>query len=255
MEEIYTYGWKGIRRFFRKNRIALLYTLIIHLVVLIIMTFMKVDSLREEMELGVEVEFEEKTVEDIIEEQEMEVPADWLEELLAEREAASNRAVNANAESRFNEDISTDEYVQDLLDQIDEARNEEDREKLEELQAILAGADYEPPPEEGNEEEQGEYTGPTTITFEFLDEPLKRGKARLTIPVYRCQGSGVVRVAVVVARDGSVLQAEVKEPIEGNDRVCFADAAREAVRSSRFKVDFNAPERHRAIITYTFVAQ
>jgi len=62
-------------------------------------------------------------------------------------------------------------------------------------------------------------------------------------------------VAVVVARDGSVLQAEVKEPIEGNDRVCFADAAREAVRSSRFKVDFNAPERHRAIITYTFVAQ
>ncbi len=185
----------------------------------------------------------------------MEVPADWLEKLLAEREAASNRAVNANAETHFSEDISTDEYVQDLLDQIDAARNDEDREKLEELKGILAEADYVPPAEEGEEEEQGEYTGPTTITFEFLDEPLKRGKTRLTIPVYRCQGSGVVRVAIVVARDGSVLQAELREPIEGTDRVCFANAALEAVRSSRFKIDFNAPDRHRALITYTFIAQ
>ena len=255
MDEIYSYGLKGIRKFFRKNRIALLYTLMVHLVVLIILTFVKVEGLKEVLELGIELEFEEKTVEDIIEEQEMEVPADWLEKLLAEREAASNRAVNANAETHFSEDISTDEYVQDLLDQIDAARNDEDREKLEELKGILAEADYVPPAEEGEEEEQGEYTGPTTITFEFLDEPLKRGKTRLTIPVYRCQGSGVVRVAIVVARDGSVLQAELREPIEGTDRVCFANAALEAVRSSRFKIDFNAPDRHRALITYTFIAQ
>ena len=64
---------------------------------------------------------------------------------MRQRELSSNRAVNLNAEDQFSEDISTNEYVKDLLDQIEEARNQEDREKLEELQAILASADYVPP--------------------------------------------------------------------------------------------------------------
>ena len=76
-------------------------------------------------------------------------------------------------------------------------RNQEDREKLEELQAILASADYVPPADESNEK-QGEYAGPTTITYEFLEEPVQRRKVNLVIPVYRCQGSGLVQVEIVV---------------------------------------------------------
>ena len=254
MEDLYSYGWKGIRKFIRKNWNALLYTLMVHLLVAIVLVLIKVEGLKKDMELGIRLEFEELTLEEFMEEEQMEVPADWLEEVLARREAASNRAVNANAESEFDQDISTDAYLNDLLDQIEEARNAEDREKLEELQAILAEADYVPSAEEQTEEE-GEYTGPTTITYEFLDEPLKRGKVDLTIPVYRCQGSGLVRVACTVGRDGSVLQAEVEGAIEGEDRVCFADAALGAALSSRFRVDFNAPQRHRVLITYSFVAQ
>lgn len=255
MDELYSYGWSGIRKFFRKNLNAILYTIIFHLVVLIVLIFVKVEGLKRDMELGVQLEFEEKTVEDFLEEEEMEVSAEWLEQILAQREAASNRAVNENAENRFDEDISTDEYVKDLMDQIEAARNEQDREKLEELQAILAAADYEPPSEEDSGEEDGEYSGPTTITYAFREEPLLRRKVDLTIPVYRCQGSGVVKVAIVVARDGRVQSAEISGRIEGSDRVCFADAAMTAARSSRFRADFSAPERHRAIITYTFVAQ
>lgn len=254
MDELFTYGWPGIKKFFRKNLISILYTLIFHLVVLIILIFVRVEGLKRDQELGIKLELEEKTVEDILEEEEMEIPADWLEELLRQREASSNRAVNLNAESGFSEDISTDDYVQDLLDQIELARDQEDREKLEELQAILASADYIPPPEE-SDEEQGAYTGPTTITYEFIEMPVQRRKVNLVIPVYRCQGSGLVKVEVEVTRDGTVSRAEVKGPIEGEDRVCFSDAALEAARSSRFRIDFNAPERHHAVITYAFVAQ
>ena len=211
--------------------------------------------MKKDQELGINIEFEEKTVEDFLAEEEIDVPAEWLEEVMRRREASSNRAVNLNAESGFNEDISTDEYVQDLLAQIELARSQEDREKLEELQAILASAEYVPPVEDNGEESEGEYTGPTTITYEFLEEPVQRRKVQLTIPVYRCQGSGLVRVEIQVARDGGVLSAEVKEPIEGNDRVCFADAAVSAARSSRFRIDFNAPDKQRAIITYSFIAQ
>jgi hypothetical protein len=255
MEEIFSYGWQSIRKSIRKNLVAILYTVIFHLVVLIVLVFVKVQGLKQDAELGIQIEFEEKTVDDVMKEEEMKVPAEWLQEVLARREAASNRAVNVNAEQGFNKEISTDEYVNDLLDQIEKARNENDREKLEELQAILASADFVPPAEEAEEEKQGEYSGPTNITYEFLEEPKKRGSVDLTIPVYRCQGSGMVNVAVTVAPDGSVSSAEVMEPIEGSDRICFADAALEAARTSRFRIDLKAPPKQRAVITYLFVAQ
>jgi hypothetical protein len=255
MEELFSYGWPGLKKFFRKNLVAVLCTVIFHLVVLIILIFVRVEGIKKDQELGIRLEFEEKTIEEILAEENPDIPAEWLEEVLRQREASSNRAVNLNAETRFREDISTSDYVKDLLDQIEEARKQEDREKLEELQAILASADYIPPSDEQENKEEGAYSGPANITFEFLEEPLHRKKVDLTIPVYRCQGSGVVRVAVIVGRDGSVLQGEIIEPIEGNDRVCFADAAMTAALTSRFRIELNAPEKQHAVITYSFIAQ
>jgi TonB family protein len=255
VDEIFSYGTKGIRRFFRENHVAILYTLIFHLVVLIILIFVRVEGLKNGRELGVEIEFEEKTLEEMMEEEQLDVPEEWLEQVMRQRELYSNRAVNVNEENQFTEDISTNEYVQDLLDQIEQARKEEDRERLEELQAILASADFVPPEDNLDEDQNGSYTGPTTITYEFQEPPRQRGRVFLTVPVYRCQGSGVVRVEVIVARDGNVTDAEVKEPIEGSDRTCFAEAALDAARTSRFRIDMMAPEKHRAVITYTFIAQ
>ncbi len=233
----------------------MLYTMIFHLVVLNVLIFVRVEGLKEDRELGIAVEFEEKTVEELLAEEEVEVSAEWLEQVMRIREQSSNRAVNVHAEDAFSEEISTDQYVNELLEHMEAARREEDREKLEELQAILAAADYVPPEEGTGDESEGEYTGPTTITYEFLDEPRGRGKVELTIPVYRCQGSGIVKVAVEVNRDGRVTDARIMEPIIGDDRVCFSEAALEAALSSRFRIDLNAPGRHQAVITYTFMAQ
>lgn len=234
---------------------AILYTLIFHLVILIVLIFVRVEGLKRDQELGIKLEFEEKTIEELLAGEDADVPAEWIEQIMRMREQSSNRAVNLNAENQFSEDISTDGYVQDLLDQIEMARNLEDREKLEELQSILASADYVPPADETMDQDVTDFTGPTTITYEFLDQPVQRGKVLLTVPVYRCQGSGLVRVKITVGRDGHILDAEVQQPIEGVDRVCFADAALAAVLSSRFRIEINAPEKQRAMITYTFIAQ
>ncbi len=252
---MFSYGWRGFGRFIKENLVAILYTLIFHLVVLIVLVFVRVEGLKRDQELGIKLEFEEKTIEEIMAGEEAEVPAEWIEQIMRLREQSSNRAVNLNAENQFSKDISTDDYVQDLLDQIEMARNLEDREKLEELQSILASADYVPPADETTEQDAADFTGPTTITYEFIDEPRKRGNVMLTIPVYRCQGSGLVRVKITVGRDGYVLDAEIKQPIEGGDRVCFANAALAAALSSRFRIEINAPEKQRAMITYTFIAQ
>lgn len=254
MDDIFSYGWSGIKKFFKENLVPILYTVIFHLVIGIIFIFVKVDGLKNDRELGVELEFEERTLEEILAEDVEDIPAEWMEQVLLERELASNRAVNLNAENEFSEDISTDDYVQDLLDQVEQARDKDDQEKLDELQAILASADYVPPATD-IEEDKSEYSGPTTITYEFLEEPRTRGKAQLTIPIYRCQGSGVVRVEVTVGQDGSVRSADIKQPIEGSDKVCFGDASLAAALSSRFRIELNGPVKHRALITYTFVAQ
>jgi len=253
MEDIFQYGWKGFKKFFKENQVALLYTLIVHLVILIILIFMRVESLKNQQEPGIALEYEEKSIEERLQEEEVDVPAEWLEEIMRRRELSSNRAVNLNEEEQLNKDISTSEYVNVLLEQIEEARNQEDREKLEELQSILASADYVPPAKEGTE--KSAYSGPTTITYEFQEAPLSRGKVKLTVPVYRCEGSGVVKVEVFVAPDGHVLEARVLDPIIGSDRICFADAALSAAQSSQFRIELNGPQRHRAIITYTFIAQ
>lgn len=255
MDDLFSYGWSGFKKFVKSNLVAILYTLIFHLVVLIILIFVRVEGLKNDHELGIKLEFEEKTPEEILAEKEVDVPAEWLEQVMKQRERYSNRAVNRNAENKFSEDISTDDYVKDLLEQIEAARKAEDREKLEELQAILASADYTPPGEESVKKTGGEYTGPTTITYEFLEEPRNRGKVKLTVPVYRCEGSGVVRVEVIVAPDGTVREAKLRPPIEGNDRECFAEASLTAARSSRFRIEINGPQKHRALITYTFIAQ
>ena len=255
MDDIFSYGWSGIKKFFKENLVAILYTVIFHLVIGIVFIFAKVDGLKNDRELGVEVEFEERTLEEILAEDVEDVPAEWMEQVMLERELASNRAVNLNAENEFSEDISTDDYVQDLLDQIEQARDQKDQEKLDELQAILATADYVPPASDAEEDEDREFSGPTTITFEFLEEPRSRGKKQLTIPVYRCQGSGVVRVEVTVAPDGSVRTADIRQSIKGSDKVCFEDASLAAARSSKFRIELNGPAKQRALITYTFVAQ
>ncbi len=255
MDEIFSYGRKGIKQYLRENHVAILYTLIFHLVVLIILIFVRVEGLKNRQELGVEIEFEDKTLEELLEEQQQEIPEEWLEQVMQQREHYSNRAMNLNQENQFTEEISTDDYVQDLLDQIEKARKEEDREKLEELQAILASADYVPPADSASDQSDNEFTGPTTITYEFQEPPLQRGRVRLTVPVYRCEGSGVVRVEVTVARDGHVTDAKIRQPVEGNDQVCFSEAALEAARTSSFRISMNAPEKHQAVITYTFIAQ
>ena len=110
------------------------------------------------------------------------------------------------------------------------------------------------PPADELTEDDADFTGPTTITYEFLEEPRQRGKIMLTVPVYRCQGSGMVRVEIDVARNGEVISAEVMKPIEGADKICFANAALAAASSSKFRIEINGPEKHRAVSSYTFIA-
>ncbi len=255
-DDLFSYGQKNIREFLKLNLAPILRTVILHLLVIIILVFMKVDGLKKDQELGVLLDFtEEKSLEDLLEEEMVEVSAEWLEQVYEAREKASNRAVNVN--DKVEAQLSTDIYVQDLLNELESQKDDDflkDREKWEEIISSLV-YDEEPLPEVKDVEEEEPFIGPTTITFEFLEPPLDRRKVLFTVPVYRCEGSALVVVDIVVAKDGSVSSATVSKNSAGDTTPCFVEAATDAALTSLFRSDFGAPDKQKARITYQFIAQ
>ena len=256
-DDLFSYGNRGIRDFVKRNIVAILYTLIFHVLVLIVLVFVKVEGLKQDRELGVVIDFTEEEPE-TPEEETVEVPAEFMEQVYAARERASNRAVNLD--DRLNREISTEDYVDELKNELESQRDEEFLKNREKWEEILSRTVTEQ--EENNttgEDEEGEeeqpFTGPTTITYKFLEQPLQRQKIDFTIPVYRCEGSGEVVVDIEVARDGRVVSADVASVKTDTDSNCFSRAAVRAALSSRFHSDFDAPKKHRGQITYQFIAQ
>lgn len=255
MSDLFSYGPKSIAEFVRLNLRAILYTLIVHLLVAIILVLTKVEGLKQDRELGVMLDFtEEVSLEEYLLDEQIEVPAEWIEKVFEAREQASNRAVNVNDE--VNQEISTENYVQNLLDELESQKDEEflqNREKLKEIISSTIFEDESIKVEESEKEEH--FTGPTTISYEFLGEPKSRQKRDLDIPVYRCEGSAKVVVELTVRQDGTVENVIVKSAETAGDPTCFTEAAVRSASSSLFYSDYNAPEKHRVRITYKFVAQ
>lgn len=256
MPELFSYGPRSLKAFVRNNHVAILYTIILHLLVAIVLLLVKVEGLKNDAELGVLLDFtEEVTLEELLQEENIEVPPEWIEQVFEARAQASNRAVNLN--DQVNTEISTEEYVNELLNELESQKDEEflkDRERLKEIISSKV-FEEEPLPDRSEDEEDSPYTGPTTITYEFLEPPVDRSDRFLAIPVYRCEGSALVIVELVVRRDGSVENVRVESAETANDPNCFTDAAREAALSSRFNSNYNGPDKQKARITYQFVAQ
>ena len=78
---------------------------------------------------------------------------------------------------------------------------------------------------------------------------------KLPVPVYKCEGDGIVEVKIAVDQKGRVVQAEVDKPGDEFNEICLAEAARRAALLTRFNGDFGAPVRQEGTITYHFIAQ
>ena len=92
------------------------------------------------------------------------------------------------------------------------------------------------------------------VTVEYsLTNPL-RHSVYLEVPAYRCERGGVVKVDIVVNRNGDVVSASVNKAASDSDN-CMQETAVSAARRSRFDINTAAPERHFGTITYRFVPQ
>ena len=236
-----------------EHLIGILGTVIFHLVIVIIFLVFKIASVRNLMDAIITIDFEETELQDFpinpVQEKDIEFDqyvADYLE---SER---SNIPVNVAA--RLDEQLSTDRFVDELTEEMSLNRSEEmlrSEERLRELQemeseeSIIAEAD------EPEDKDPIVFKGKTNIYYSLEN----RYHMRLPVPVYKCEGFGIVEVQIFVDQKGFVVNAMVPNLGESMNDICLAEAAKIAALATKFNSNFDAPLRQQGTITYHFQPQ
>lgn len=95
------------------------------------------------------------------------------------------------------------------------------------------------------------YVGKSRVEY-FLAE---RYRVALPIPVYQCEGGGLVEVAIDVNKKGVVVSAEVIKKRSKSASDCMHEAALQAALASVFSERPEAPEIQKGRIVYKFAPQ
>jgi hypothetical protein len=242
-------------RFFKKNIRGIIGTLMFHMFILIVFLLIKIQGFKKNADLDITFDYTQ-VVEPPQVLQSPLTPAEqaYLDRLLSQAGSMSNRA--SNTSEQLEKEISTENFVDDYLKQLDDARSEEWKKQQEEINNRLNQPDYVPPVfDESKEIEMDDYSGPSNVSYEFLDPPFARFKVYLPVPVYKCQGKGSVVVKIVVDQMGNVISAEPGISADYPDKDCLLEVARNFALKTRFEGNINAPKYHKAKIIYNFIPQ
>ena len=240
-----------MKEWMQENVTGILGTIAFHMLLAVIFLIIKISSERSYLESIILFDFDEEIAEEQVEE---EMPDPEFDQRLAEYLEQARSNVPVNLARNVEEEISTEKYVQQLEQEMNENRPEsweEMQERLKELQEIsqeeliMEGEDDTPL------KEQEPYLGPTNIYYSLEN----RYHLRLPVPVYKCEGSGLIEVNIVVDQKGRVVQAEVDQQGASTNEICLADAAKNAALRTRFNADYKAAARQVGSITYHFIEQ
>ena len=235
----------------KENKAGLYLTIIFHLVVVIVLLVYQIDS-RIKAESSFVLDFtkqEEIEKEQKLQEMKTEV-SKRLDDLIAAARAnhkdIKNLAVDASSQLKDDRNTDADQLYKDAERLANELKagqsaiQEDAREETVEL----------PSKKKEDNSKTKEYNGPAVISYN-LDG---RKASHLSIPAYRCYGSGDVTVIITVDPSGKVVGAQVMDEISSGDQ-CLRSFAVRAARLSRFSASKDAPSRQRGEIVYRFIAQ
>lgn len=231
----------------KEDRAGLYITIIVHLVVLIILLA---------AQLGAMVNRENSFVLDFTKAEELErlekeiamqqAVNDKLEQMLAEQGVGTSSVRNIAVDrSSLKDDRGTDAKqlyadAERLQQELSNGYDIQDEDVAEPLT----------PKNEPEKKEKASYSGPSVVSYELGG----RKASKLSIPAYRCLGSGEVTVLITVDNSGTVVNAKVDETVSSPDG-CLRSFAVRAARLSKFSIDQKAPARQGGNIVYSFIAQ
>ena len=242
-----------IRHIINENLIGILATIIFHMVLVVIFLVLKITSVQNLMDNIIAIDFEENKIQDIISEPPKERDVEF-DKYIADYLESERSNVPVNLASKLNEKISTDQFVNELTEEMSLNRSEEMirlQEKLRELQEMESADNI---IDEGNSSDDKKpivFTGKTNIFYSLEN----RYHLRLPVPVYKCEGFGIVEVQIFVDQKGFVVNALIPNLGDSMNEICLAEAAKTAAMSTKFNSDFDAPLRQQGTITYHFQPQ
>lgn len=233
-------------------------TTIIHMFLLILFLVIKIQSFKEIREQRITLDFSEMELEEKKASEEKikltQAEAAYLDRLLTQQLNASNRA--SNVAEKLEQEISTNNYVNQVERELDQTRSEEWKKLQEEIQKKLNQQDFVPEDiKQPKEPDIDDYKGLTNISYEFLEPPVKRYKTYLPVPVYKCQGEGTVQVDVTVDQTGRVLSTKAFVQQDFPDKDCMIEIADKFASLTRFEGNLSAPKEQKARIVYKFIKQ
>ena len=245
-----------------EGRLAgILGTIIIHLIAAIIFMSVKLSTIYHENSAEFLVEFEEDR--DFINEDIIEVPLS-LEDLFEDDDRF--RDIVRNIANQDVSNVDPEEYVDRVKDEliasgmltkdnfIDERKNEDNKVDAGDT-ALESSVDNEKTEKEEEEISADElaamYQGPTRIYYDLKG----RYHLELPIPIYKCEGEGIVVLAIEVNKRGSISSIELNSEDSSASDQCLFEAAINAARRTRFNAHSGAPDKQVGSITYHFVAQ
>ena len=233
-------------------RKAILYTLLIHVVVLGAMVWVPVSDEIPASETYTEVSMVDEEV--MVAEPEQSFEA----QLRASMEAkVANLRANAQAQTSSEAKSSSDggpteaeiaEQVEAELQALEAAEFE--RRAAVEKEFDTAGEAEVVRQDVGETFEQwdAQYDGLVTVKYNLEG----RTGRDLDVPGYTCAGGAQVSVRIEVDAAGRVVEAVLAA---GDAEGCFGQAALRSARRARFNADDSAPKRQEGMLTYVFVAQ
>ena len=244
--------WKRVKQKIQENATGILGTIAFHLVLILIFLAVRISTEKSRLEDLIVVDFDESPEPDRPE-TEMKNTDPEFEQKLAQYLAEPRSNIPVNLARQIDRQLSTKDYVKEIEKDLDANRSEEykeTQEKLRELEQIRK----EDLIAEGSDTTTSEpvpYEGPTNIFYTLKG----RTGLDLPVPVYKCEGGGMVEVKIAVDQRGRVVQAETDKPGDSANEICLVQAALKAAYGSLFNTDYSAPARQLGTITYHFVPQ
>ena len=97
------------------------------------------------------------------------------------------------------------------------------------------------------------FSGPVMVEYD-LNTPVRKHMVK-NVPVYKCEGSGVITVNVIVNQMGTVVSADVNPSESTTLNECLISEALESSKKWVFDSSFSHPKKQEGIIIYRFQAQ
>ena len=229
------------------EKAGLYITIIFHLVVIIVLLVCQISSaLKRENTFVLDFSKQEKVEKETAERNLKEEVSERLDRMLAEAAGVPIRNVAVDRGAlKDDRNTNAEELYKDAEQLAKDLKNGPQLNEPDEDYAQISR------PERTQEEKKNAgYTGPSVVSYE-LDG---RKASKLSIPAYRCLGSGHVTVIITVDPSGKVLNAKVQDGVSSDDK-CLRDFAVRAARLSRFSASPSAPARQIGNIVYLFIAQ